>query len=305
MRPRQSGFGGALELELSPPLRNAKPETVSNQVPGAGSCGFDAVEEQDAWAPKGSSLKRMTACELFSRDSVESDSGLPWRGALLLGLVAGLSGGAVAGFGLVSGFWTMFCVGLCFMTMFCVGLCLPRCTVLSPSVRHCLEFLVLAGWIARVVYTVSLVLTTRLEEHSADGTKATSAADSVNESTRSNGVYIFFFSLLPLSFSILCWNNMDMRVVHVLTKQFHYWLIGVLCVWLVVVRAWGQASTHMNDDGDPHWVYCVSLALVLYGPFSFILVVDSIQQQSTVFRICLPLLYAVTVILTWSVLQRP
>jgi hypothetical protein len=44
------------------------------------------------------------------------------------------------------------------------------------------------------------------------------------------------FFLSPVWMVLLCWNNVDLFLFGTLRKQFQFWIISALCLWVLVVR---------------------------------------------------------------------
>ena len=226
------------------------------------------------------------------RASGRADSVAPrktWTGALLLGTTGGLVLGALEGavFNDNEWYWSLICcvVGfICFGAIGFVWLPAGR-EVDDPVVRGLMEGLVVAGWLAAVAYKIA----DAIENGFLYGTVF----------TRSFSVYsglytlnIFFFFLSPIAFVVLLWGNIDFFVLRLLWQQFQCKMVVLLTVDVVVMYAWRVHKRHP----EVNVLFFICLSILTWLPLIMILFLDAMRRQSSVFRIILPVVYVVYVL---------
>jgi hypothetical protein len=232
----------------------------------------------------------------------------PWRGAAGLGIVGGLVGAwGSAQFLSYSKLGPPFygdgiqitAFLIVFVLFGAVGLyCLPSKKGLPRTARVVFEVLVVAGW-AGGVYSRVLFTVFYGESWYRTGTVANALGRIGN--------LLFFLS--PLSFTALCWNNMDTAVLRLLARQTQFWTVALLVAGIIIVNMWGRPASTWEDHRP---LLVIAFAILCYSPYFIVLFLDGILVQSPAFRFALPVLYlsyaAITIILcgyTRNAANRP
>jgi hypothetical protein len=172
-------------------------------------------------------------------------------------------------------FYALVFVGLTFLLTIIFTQALPRNAPIRGVFKHTLESLCVIGWLGGVI-RVCIWLANRSDE----------------TYTYPNLVVPYYittalFALSPISFSMLCWHNMDTAVIGLLARQLQFWLVCLLVFAVIVFKSWGH-----NFRFD--WV---AYSLLIFSPLIMALFLDGIIEQSRAFRIFLPLLYLFWVII--------
>ena len=79
---------------------------------------------------------------------------------------------------------------------------------------------------------------------------------------------------------------MDWAVMRLVSSQVQFWLIIVLIVWIMAMRAW---KDHIILGGPLAPTVCVQV--LYFSPLILIMFLDGIKRQSKKFRLGLPFLY--------------
>ena len=106
---------------------------------------------------------------------------------------------------------------------------------------------------------------------------------------------------------LLTWNNVNVRILSLLWKQFQFKLLFALCLWVIFMGAWkdsmgfclnaealGQACTFWTG------LQKTIASIMIWHPLLLLLLIDAIIVQSNAFRLAMPLAYAFYVLANLS-----
>jgi hypothetical protein len=154
----------------------------------------------------------------------------------------------------------------------------------NTTVRGLLEGMVVVGLIVGAVYALINAV-----QQAGTGNPAPPAAQILLN---------IFFVPTPIYFTVLCWNNVDWHVMTLLSQQFQFRVVGGLSLWIIVMNAWRKADGFEKRDSV---FFAICLSILFWSPLLMILFMDAIKRQSKLFRVAMPAVYLLYVMVAYII----